>query len=1544
MARQLSDDTIRLNIIINGNQAQKELLDLDKQTRTLTTANKDLRKEKAALKEQLIKETTATRAVSTSIKEQADILAANKKKTTELRAERTALAKDGLRDSDRYKELTADIKTNSDAVKANVARLQELHKEKKALQQQALTESTRYKEITEEIKLNNTTIDANKARMAALQKEIGVNGLTMNQLKEKAMHLSLALRNMVPGSEDYQRYSKDLAEVRDRMNELNGKGKEASWSLGSMADKFNRYGGIVVSFIAGLTGIVLSIQKILDYNSKLSDSYTKVMKTTGMTKGEVDELAKSFGMLKTRTGKVELLGIAEIGGRLGIAKNEIADFVKVMDKSAVALGDSFEGGPNVVAEKLGRIKGLYKELKEESVETAFESVGSALNDLGADGTASEQNLAEFAQRVGTLPEVLRPSIQTVLGMGAAFEESGLKAELAGNNYGKVIAIAARDYPAFAKVMRRSAAEVKNLINTNPNEFFLQFSQSLKGLDATDLAKVLDYLKLNDNEVKMVLGAASQNVDLFRQKIDLATESMADATSLTDEYNLVNGNLAAVMDRLKKKVIGWFTSDSVVAFITAAVDGLAKLIGAVEDNEGAMTGFRNTIVLTAKILAVLVAGFFSYTTAARLAAFWSNSVNVATAYSNIIFRIQYAQLVLQQTATRSLALAKALLSMNIDRVRGAYKALSVTMGMNPFGALFAVIGALIAAFVVFRNKTEEVEKAIKKVNAATAVDIEYKKLLAKSATELKSKIDPLISILKDEDTSLQTRKKAYENLIKISPEFVGTVDKEFRATEKLNGVYIKLLENLEAVSKAKARQALRDRLTDAEIEADNAEYDAYQKAQEEKKRNAIIEAQNRQRQRLNTGGGGSGGLGGGGGMYSQELETEAQDDYKKAQAAAAAARQRVLNYSKYLADTVKELEIKLKKVAKDSEEAKKIQAEINSILGLADTAKVEESGGGSWVPGDETAEGKARKLAAKLRAERLKQVDKDREDNKKYQQETLDLQRRAIDDRLALLQDGFDKEEAIEAENHKRKLEDLKKQLVDEAQLATLDEKINDPKATPIERGVASETKRIWLERNKHLNELIEIEHGRHRFAMETIDLKAETKSIADLQHNFDRETTLRQAKHNEELAALGTNEIAKQKLQDAFDKEELDRQTAHLEKLLALTQDILADKNNQIDLDLLTPEQKQQIEDDVANLKLKLSELMKAKGDLQNKNGSDDFRTAAKNVFGDADVLGFTADQWGKTFTNIQTLEQKMAAVKLVIGALQNAWSMYSDYQTASENASVANFQKNSDAKKRRLKQQLDNGYINQIQYKRGIETLDADLEKRQAEVAYKQAKRQKLMNAANVIMNTSQAIMGIWAQFPKFDFGATAAVMSGVVGALGALQLATIMKTPLPAKGYEKGLYPEYVKREQDGKTFRAGYGGNTRSGMVNKPTYFLAGENGPEMVIDAAAYRQMSPDTKAMLIRELRGIKGFEKGMYNNDVTGGRYEVPAASGSAAPSASGSLTIDQALAIINRNTEILEKIHSEGITAYVSRDARELKKLREDMDRITQSKLKAQS
>ena len=108
MANKLRDEDLQLNIIVNGDKGKKELGDLEKSTRTLTSANKDLR------------------------------------------AERERLIRAGKEESDRVKEINKTIRENNKVIKSNEARMTELRKEiglTGLTMRQLRTEQTRLKRL-----------------------------------------------------------------------------------------------------------------------------------------------------------------------------------------------------------------------------------------------------------------------------------------------------------------------------------------------------------------------------------------------------------------------------------------------------------------------------------------------------------------------------------------------------------------------------------------------------------------------------------------------------------------------------------------------------------------------------------------------------------------------------------------------------------------------------------------------------------------------------------------------------------------------------------------------------------------------------------------------------------------------------------------------------------------------------------------------------------------------------------------------------------------------------------------------------------------------------------------------------------------------------------------------------------------------------------------------------------------------------------------------------------------------------------------------------
>ena len=1222
------------------------------------------------------------------------------------------------------------------------SRNKELRAEQAKLVASGQKNSAAYKALSAEIKQNNTVIKANKAQMKALQEQIGVTGLTMAQLKKKAAELRLQLYNMVPGSAQFKKFNAELGAVNTRLSELRNQGRASELSLGSLANGFNKYAALGASAIATITGIVFSVQKLIDFNGKLSDAQSDVQKTTGLTKEEVDELTKSFGALDSRTSRINKLKIAEEGGRIGIAKEEIEDFVNIMDKAVVALGDSFPGGVEETASKLGKLKLLFKETKEQSVDEAYNTIGSAINELGANGVATEINIANFATRVGSLPDVLKPSIADTLALGAGFEESGIQAEIAGRAYSILLNQASTETEKFGEVMGITADEVARLINDDPLEFMIQFAEGLNGMNATDTADTLAYLGVQADGANKVLGALSNNTQRFRDLLVLSNDSMREGTSLVNEYNIKNTNFAATLDKLQKYFMGIFVSGPIVNGVKGLIMSLADLLGIADDLSEA-------------------------------------------------FDKESKQLFENTKANRALAESSADL---LDE----YEAL-MDEGVDP-------------------------------------------------TTEAKKRLDEITLILSD-------------NL----GDSVIAIDKETGAL-LLNTQAVREQIKLKRFAADEDAATIASRLKGAQDEIKLLE-------QRQKALQPTLEGRTRLARKA----------------LAPFGTTVAQDDFQRGLPEV----QELNKVSKAYMQLSDDIEVQKERVAEFLVQLKELN------FSEADVDNLFKTNTGNDAP--------AGPLQGTFNAGGLDNGDLFKTPTggtpaqKEARKSLLDFQRETEDARLELISDSYRKELEMQRVAHERKIADLQSQK---------------------QTGTAGAT-----EVNAEINRQIAVQNEINNLRVGTIVENGIQDRIEKLGDGYEREKQLRLVQHNQQLAALGDNEKKKLELQEDFNKRELVEEEKQLQELLRIVDEIKdSGYFGGVNLDLLTTEQLQVFESLADDLILKLSEIGVAKAALSKGGGSESDLDAGNSLaqsFESTDIFGFTPQQWAETFDSLDTVNEKMQAAVVVATAMSNAYGQYNDFVNNKTQIELANFEKAQQKKKDALERNLESGYVNQRQYNESVRAIEQETEARRAEAEYEQAKRNKVQALANIAINTAAAIMGIWAQVPKFDFGVSAGLMTAFVGGLGLLQAGLVAATPLPAKGYEMGYYGNMpVQREQDGKVFNASYGGTPSTQLVDQPKYFLAGEGGkdfPEMIIDGRAFKNFNPDFKNSLYREIARVKGYEGGYYQKE------------GSQA-SSSGSNDV-MLMATLARTNEVLDRIQSEGIEAFLVRSFRTAKDLQEDIE-----------
>ena len=1165
------------------------------------------------------------------------------------------------------------------------------------------------------------------------QLTIRINGKevenTFTALNREVRILSRELRNLTPGTEEFQQRAAQLREaqahfnrVRDEINQVNG-------AITQTATSTSRFGDIVRGVFTGnlITGFFSSFvgkaRESVDELLKVSDLMTGVEKTTGLASEQVRELWNEFDELNTRTSKQELLNIAQIGGRLGITdKQQIKEFTEQIDKIYVALGDSFQGGLEEVTTKVGKLKNLFEETRNQNYGEALNAIGSALNELGANGSSSEQNITDFATRIGALPAVLKPSIEKTLGLGAAFEESGIDAEVASSGYSRFMSVAGNNIAAFAKQMKLTTKEASELFNTHPEEFFLRFGESLKGLGAEQTAGVLKGLKLNTLEIQKALGTAGEKADRFRELMNLSGQAMQDGTSIQNEFNKVNENTAAIWEKIKKVFAETFTSDTMAQWFGGLIKLLGWLTGVTSKAGDGVKVFRERIAFLAKAIIVCTTAVASYRAAVYLSTITTKAAWQQTILYNAAMKVANATTALWKGTVLLLSAAKATLTGNTIRATAAMRTFNIVTKMNPWGLLLGAITAVVSALVLFSNKQKEVNvqlkiqnDAIKEANVQTAAQEHHLRQLLKTAN--------------DTNKSYNERKKAVDELNRLVPQYNKQLTVETANTDKAKQALDRYIESIKAAAREKYLKALVDQKAEALAKQEYSSLEEniawYERALNGMKNfgNPIA-------------------------AMSDDIVTATKNkvqNVKKANDELKAATDLLLKQQEENAKNgVVVTDDSVTPISPAGEGTKKQSKDYADEYRNANKARL----AAEQELQKEITQGLEESLDKQLALTEQKYNDK----RFKLQQENADLEQDIL--KLKTEVKGNNDPNLLKTIQEKRKLQELNKQIAVEY------EKQEQAELTQVrEKHAAKEVERTLKEMNDCL----------------AIKKREKAEELLLIQDLDTAKEALRGQISDKELSQIKTLEDAKKALRRKADEEILKESLASFEEQKKLLMGYLQ---------TVTGEAKDKLIEDIQKVE---EQMTKVKEHLDNLN-TKEVDKAAGSELERVDVLGFTAAEWENVFANLDNVHARFRAVEMGIGAMNNAFSAFSQLQENLNARELSKYTANQQKKKQALLDQLNQGYISQAQYQKEVQRLDEEAEAKKKELAIKQFKAQKAANMLNIIANTAMAVMRAYS-----DAGPLAGTaLAAIVGAIGAVQLGIVAAQQPPSYaqgGYTRGL-----------------------------------------------------------------------------------------------------------------------------------------------------------
>jgi TP901 family phage tail tape measure protein len=344
------------------------------------------------------------------------------------------------------------------------------------------------------------------------------------------------------GSE-FQRGAKDVDTFSKGLATLGGSAKRLSDRLGSIGQQLT----IGVTLPIAAAGFA-----IIKMGSDFESAFTGVRKTVDATESEFAALSKGFREMSKviPITAIELAGIGEAAGQLGIETENILEFTEVMAKLGVTTNLSAEQAATSLA-RFANIMGTSQ--------SRFEELGSTIVALGNNFATTEAEIVEFSLRIAGAGKTVGLSEDQIFAFGTALSSVGIRAEAGGTAISRIflevekaVVTSSKELELFAAVSGVAAADFAKAFKEDAalalSGFLTSLGEMQEGGESTILvleALGLDAIRVSDS-IRRLSGAG----ELLTRAMDTASEAMKKNQALTREAELRFGTFESQLKLIK----------------------------------------------------------------------------------------------------------------------------------------------------------------------------------------------------------------------------------------------------------------------------------------------------------------------------------------------------------------------------------------------------------------------------------------------------------------------------------------------------------------------------------------------------------------------------------------------------------------------------------------------------------------------------------------------------------------------------------------------------------------------------------------------------------------------------------------------------------------------------------------------------------------------------------------------------------------------------------------------------------------------------------
>ena len=649
------------------------------------------------------------------------------------------------------------------------------------------------------------------------------------ELSRTLRELKKQLNGIERGSAAWQEKCEQIKAVKNEIASVNEELANNKEEEGGLVDRINdfvdKWGNIMAGVAAVGTGLVMAGRKAVNAFAEMDAEMANVRKFTGLADDEVKELNESFKQMDTRTSREDLNKLAEEAGRLGkSSKEDVLGFVKAADQINVALDDLGEGATLT----LSKLTSIFGDEARMGTEKSLLAVGSVINELSQNCTASAGYLAEFGKRMAGVGAQAGMTIPQIMAFAAVLDSQGQACEMSATALSQLIMNLFKEPSKIAKATGMDLEKLNAALKRSTNEGLVLLLEKLKQLGNMDvLAPVFKNMGENGARASQVLATLAGNIEMVKWQQEQAKEAFDEGISVTNEFNVQNSTIEAELDKARKRV-----NELAIELGEKLMPIMKHIISTTTLSLKVMSGMIDFCIKYKEQIIVLTAMIAAYTVAVKANA-------IALKAQAAWHAVCKAGAIAYQTVVKTLTAAHLAMQLGLAKLQGNWARQSALMiDVKKAGvALASGWGVLVAAAVALGygiyKLTKKVNEAAEGEKALAAVRLKGQE----GIVEEKNKIEALVRVASDETKALGDRQAAVKALNKIIPNYNAQLDAttgKYKANKKALDAYLQSLTRKYEIEGAKdmlkeiGKQKAKLNMEIKELDDEAAEYDAKQK--------------------------------------------------------------------------------------------------------------------------------------------------------------------------------------------------------------------------------------------------------------------------------------------------------------------------------------------------------------------------------------------------------------------------------------------------------------------------------------------------------------------------------------------------------------------------------------------------------------------------------------------------------------------------------------------------------------------------------------------